>query len=448
MTIAPRLTPLLARLSACAAILAACERQPAGEKQRAQVVSLGPWLTDVQPGQVTVAWTTQGVWLGEVRYGQSGQGLAQVAREEAPGTDHRLVLTGLQPGQRYDYRIVSEIPAGGTFLSAPDPAANPLLQPFSVLIYGDNRTNGGDHALVARAAAAQGAALALHTGDMVVNAKDQRAWERWFEVESDLLASTPFYPTVGNHEITDKGVTYSRHFQQKQRPTFRSVDYGNVHVQVLDSFELAAGADPHKGAVSDAQIAWAEADARSVPKATHLWLLVHQGPYTHPKILRGGHGGLEDVRRLIKAVSAQHPVEAVFAGHEHFYERGISDGLQYFVIGGGGAPLEDPEQDQPGVKLAVKQLGFVVLDVCGCHVTGRALDIAGKAFDSFELAGCSDPCAVQTPSAVALAAFGPPKAQQQPEVPAAAPPRGSAAEKAPTGAVPGNGGQRPAEQRQ
>ena len=54
-------------------------------------------------------------------------------------------------------------------------------------------------------------------------------------VESDLLASTPFYPTVGNHEITDKGVTYSRHFQQKQRPTFRSFDYGGIHVQVPET---------------------------------------------------------------------------------------------------------------------------------------------------------------------------------------------------------------------
>jgi hypothetical protein len=414
-----RAAALAAALAASAGLLA-CERLPAGEKQRAQVVALGPWLTDAVPGAVTVAWTTQGPWLGEVRYGESGQ-LGKSARDEGPTTDHRVVLKGLAPGVKYDYQIVADIPAGGTFTSAPDPAADGLQRPFSVLVYGDNRTNGGDHALVSRAAAAQGAVFALHTGDMVVNAKDQRAWERWFEVEGDLLASTPLYPTVGNHEITDKGVTYSRHFQQKGRPTFRSFDYGNVHVQVLDSFELAAGADPHAGAVSDAQKAWAEADAKSVPKSSHLWMLVHQGPYTHPIKMRAGHGGLEGVRQLIKAVQAVHPVQAVFAGHEHFYERGVVDGLDYFVIGTGGAPLEDPDPSGAGVKVASKQLGFVVLDVCGCHVTGRALDIAGKAFDTFELATCPQACAVKTASAAALPPAAPPPAAPAAAATAAAP---------------------------
>ncbi len=424
---------LLLALVAGAAGLLACERLPAGEKQRAHLVALGPWLTDAVPGAVTVAWTTQGPWLGEVRYGESGQP-GSVAREEGPTTDHRIVLKGLKPAANYDYQIVADVPSGGSFTSAPDPAADPLQRPFSVLVYGDNRTNGGDHALVARAAAAQGAVFALHTGDMVVNAKDQRAWQRWFEVEAELLASTPFYPTVGNHEITDKGVTYSRHFQQRGRPTFRSFDYANVHVQVLDSFELAAGADPHAGAVSDAQKAWAEADAKSVPKTSHLWMLVHQGPYTHPMKMRAGHGGLESVRQLIKAVRAVHPVEAVFAGHEHFYERGLIDGLDYFVIGGGGAPLEDPDPTAAGVKAARKQLGFVVLDVCGCHVTGRALDIAGKAFDAFELATCPQSCAVKTASAAALPAAAPAVAAPAPA--SAAPARAPAPVPAPASPKP------------
>ena len=380
-------------LLACAALGAtmSCERQPALDQRTVPRVVLGPWLTDVEPNQITVAWTTKVPWRGEVRYGQGGN-LDKTAQDALATTDHRVVLTGLAPGQRYDYTVLAEVNETGSFTTAPDPKGDPFTQQFSVLVYGDNRTNGGDHALVVRAAGAQGAVLALHTGDMVVNAKDQKAWERWFDVESELLVGTPIYPTVGNHEVTDKGATYSRHFQPKGRPTFRAIDYGNVHVQVLDSFELAAGADPHQGAVSDAQKAWAEADARSVPKDHHLWMLVHQGPHTHPLKMRLGHGGLEGVRQLISMVSKVHPVEAVFSGHEHFYERGQIDGLNYLVIGGGGAPLDDPDPSAPGVKVAAKSLGFVVLDVCGCHVTGRALGIAGKPFDTFTLSDCEQSC--------------------------------------------------------
>jgi hypothetical protein len=378
---------LLALACAC---LAACAARPLDEPTPPRSVALGPWLTDAAPTSVSVAWTTARPTVGKVRYGAPG-GLVALAEEEAATTDHRLLLTGLRPASEVDYQIVAEPPAGGRFATPPDPAADPFGQPFSVLVYGDNRTNGGDHALVVRAAEAQRTSFALHTGDMVVDAKDQRSWERWFQVERDLLAATPFYPTVGNHEITDQGATYSRHFQQRGRPTYRSFDYGNVHVQVLDSFEQAAGADPHAGAVSEAQQAWAEEDARSVPKDRHLWMLVHQGPATHPARMRPGHGGLEAVRRLLSAVAARHPVEAVFAGHEHFYERGEEGGLRYFVVGGGGAPLEEVGQGA-GVQAARSALGFVVLDVCGCHVTGRALDIAGATFDSFVLSDCPTAC--------------------------------------------------------
>src|SRR5438132_14107799 len=35
----------------------------------------------------------------------------------------------------------------------------------------------------------------------------------------------------------------------------------------------------------------------------------------------------------------QYPVKAVFAGHEHLFDHRTRDGIDYFVTGGGGAPL-------------------------------------------------------------------------------------------------------------
>ena len=37
-------------------------------------------------------------------------------------------------------------------------------------------------------------------------------------------------------------------------------------------------------------------------------------------------------------------------------------------------------------------LSFVTLQVCGCHVTGQAKDIAGRVLDSFTLSECREPC--------------------------------------------------------
>jgi hypothetical protein len=32
------------------------------------------------------------------------------------------------------------------------------------------------------------------------------------------------------------------------------------------------------------------------------------------------------------------------------------------------------------------------VDVCGCHVSGKAKDIAGRVLDTFTLSSCKEPC--------------------------------------------------------
>ena len=390
-----RLPPHLARLGLGLLALAACDKiraLPGVEpKSRALVsaepsIALGPWLLEPAATQMTVAWVTSAPSPGRVWYGTAEPD--RLAQEGGvPAIDHRVVIGSLKPGTRYHFRVEGAVPADGSFSTAPLPD-----QPFDVLVYGDNRTNSGDHALVVRAAAAERTQLALHTGDMVVNASDERLWKTWFAEERDLLSTTPLVPTVGNHEITDQGVAYTRWFQRKELPPYRSIDYGPLHIVVLDSFEMAAGATPRLGGISEAQRAWLEEDLRSVGKDRHVWVLVHQGPYAHPMHMRPGHGGSEAVKQALAAAAKIHPLEVVFAGHEHFYERGEIDGLRYFVFGGGGAPLEEPDPTFPGVQIAQKALSYAVVQVCGCHVAGKVKDIAAHVIDSFRLADCDTPC--------------------------------------------------------
>src|SRR5438105_11690373 len=354
---------------------------------------MGPWILDPQPTAAIVCWVTDDPSLGRVWYGQALTD--RLAREEgAKVIEHRVLLHGLTPGTHYRYSI--EGGAAGRFTSAPEPGAR---GPIEVLVYGDNRTNSGDHALVVRAAAAEPVQLALHTGDMVVNAREEQLWRDWFREEADLLTRMPLIATIGNHEMTDDGVAYSKYFQRRDRPAYWSADYGPVHLIVMDSFERSAGASPHSGAVSDAQRAWIEEDLRAVPPDRHVWVLVHQGPYAHPAHPRPGHGGSEAVRTALLSARRAHPIEAVFAGHEHYYERGEIDGLKYFVLGGGGAPLDDPDPKARGVEAAAKALSYAVVEVCGCHARGSVKDIAGKVIDSFRLAGCAAACGAPLASA-------------------------------------------------
>ena len=376
---------------AALAFLSACDEVRELAASRAERVAhpgvdLGPWMLHPSSTSMTIAWTTRQAVAGEVRFGKHD--LDQTSTSGAT-TDHRAVLGDLEPATRYRFQVEGHPPADGSFTTAPAPGASTA---FTMAVYGDNRTNGGDHALVARAIAGENVSVALHTGDMVVDAKDSRAWRHWFAEERDLLSHVPLVPTVGNHELTDEGVAYSRWFQEPGRPGYHSFDYGPVHVAVLDSFEMAGGATPAAGALSEAQRQWLLADVKAVARDRHLFVLVHQGPYAHPAKPRGpNHGGSLLVARALLDAALIHPVAAVFAGHEHFYERGEIDGLRYFVVGGGGAPLEEPDAKFPGVQSARKALSYVVLDVRGCQVAGRAKDIAGNVIDSFALGNCPAP---------------------------------------------------------
>jgi calcineurin-like phosphoesterase family protein len=397
-----RVIPASGRALAGLLALTACEGLPGFSQRPAAAVApprvaAGPWLIDPKAGGMTVCWLTDTPSVGRVWYGTAAPD--RLATEEgAPVTTHRVALASLPMQTQVRYHVEGS-DQDFVFTSAPEAGAE---GPVEVLVYGDNRTNSGDHALVARAAAAEHAALALHTGDMVVSATQEDLWRVWFQEEHDLLATTPLVPTVGNHEITDDGVAYSKYFQHRERPAYWSVDYGPLHIAVLDSFEMAAGATPHSGSISDAQKAWLEEDLRRVPADRHVWILVHQGPFSHPAHARPGHGGSDAVRAAVMAARKIHPVEVVFAGHEHFYERGEIDGLNYFVLGGGGAPLDDPDPSFPGVQAAQKALSYATVTVCGCHTTGKVKDIAGAVIDSFELATCATPCGA--PAAPALTA--------------------------------------------
>jgi hypothetical protein len=375
------------------------EPAPAMPQPETPPVAMGPWLLEPAAGGVTVAWITQRPSVGRVWYGTREPD--RLAGETgAPVVEHRVVLGSLQPSTRYRYRV--EGGAEAWFESAPRPGGE---GPIRVLVYGDNRGNGGDHALVARAAASERAQLLLHTGGMVLAPGDEPLWRAWFEEERDLLAHAPIL--AAGDGAADAGGAFARYFQRRGMAAYRSLDYGPVHICLLDSSDGAANAQ--EGGISQAQRAWLEEDLRGVPRERHVWVLVHQGPFAHPLRKRPGRGeGAEAVKAAVQAAARVHPIEAVFAGNEHFYERGTIENIAYFVLGAGGAPPEAPDASAAGVQAAAGALSYAVVAVCGCHTSFAVKDIAGRVLDSLKLSDCATPCAAE--EALPVVAAPPPPA--------------------------------------
>ncbi|HEY6911799.1 MAG TPA: hypothetical protein VI356_20650 [Myxococcales bacterium] len=379
--------------------LAGCETPPAPQAPPPPIAT-GPWLLEPAPGRITVAWTTQKAGVGRVWYGTAEPD--RLASETgAPVVDHRVVLGALQPSTQYRYRIEG---SAGTawFESPPRPGGE---GPIRAVVYGDNRGSNGDHALVARAAASERAQLLLHTGGMVPAGGDEALWRAWFQEERDLLAHAPILAAA---TAADPDGPFARYFQRRGMPAYASLDYGPVHVCVLDSSDGA----PQESGISDAQRAWFEEDLRGLPRERHVWVLVHRGAFA-PALKTGTQGGGDALKAAIKAAAQIHPVEAVFEGGAHFYRRGTTDGIAWFVIGAGGAPLEEPDRSAAGAQAAARALSFASVAVCGCHTSLAVKDIAGRVLDSVKLSGCEIPCgteAASPPPQAPAAAVEPPDA--------------------------------------
>jgi predicted phosphodiesterase len=329
-------------------------------------VARGPWLTSPTPTGVTVVWETNvptaSTLIVDTRSYDGGA-----------GTHHQVVLTDLEPSKAYPYHVETNGVKSeeATLTTAAKPGER-----VRFVVYGDNRTNGDAHRRIAEAIEAEGPDFVLNTGDLVANSNEEE-WNDFFNIEYNLIRHTPTYPTIGNHEASSGGnARFAELFPMDGRQNVGGevygADFGDVHVAALDS-----------NGDLNAQAKWLDEDFTKAEQrgAKHLFAFMHWGPYSSGTSL--SHGS-NKAARAVADVATQHHARAIFSGHDHFYERGQSDQLTYFVTGGGGAPLNSAG------KIAETQVTradyhYLVVDVSGGQVTVTAKDPAGTAFDAVSL---------------------------------------------------------------
>ena len=303
----------LASAAACAAIVAlACGIA------RAEAPIIGPYVQDVRSDGFTVVFETAGDVAAETRAGS--------VRVATRGTHHEAVLRGLPAGTRARYTVsIGGTDAGGGEVALP--AAGRAL---TFLVYGDTRNGGAVSTELAKLAAAEAPDLILYTGDFASYGSNEDGWRAFFSDERALLADVPLYPTLGNHEIfRDAGAAHFRRFfalpDDGRQKLYYRFDFGDSEFIVLDG-----------NAPTAAETAWLRAtlEAADAAHVANVFVLVHQPPFS-----LGDHCGaaLDEADWL--PLFEQHHVRAVFAGHDHAYERMERRGVRYFVSGGGGAPL-------------------------------------------------------------------------------------------------------------
>jgi predicted phosphodiesterase len=328
----------------------------------------GPYLQSVTTDSVIVIWETDQPSYGQVVYGET-----EVSRASAidPGasTRHAITLTDLKPYTLYHYHVESN----GTPLSEKRTfrtAAGPDQTQFTFVALGDTRTQHQVHRTVAEGIVAAAPDFVLHTGDLVESGSFPDHWETFFQIEQELMACTPLFPALGNHEENDP--LYFDLFYLPGNERWYTFDYGNARFICLQIDGYGAF-DP-----GSEQYAWLEG---ALAANTQAWLFVyfHVPPYT----------SVEDawespVRQSLSPLFERYGVDLVLNGHKHNYERNEVNGITYVVTGGGGAPLYAMQEQEPTQAAFALAHHFVLLEIDGDHLTAMAISNEDEMLDRFE----------------------------------------------------------------
>ncbi|MFH1632459.1 MAG: metallophosphoesterase family protein [Chloroflexota bacterium] len=357
-------------VAGCAALPPAAALTPAPTSASDGVLTRGPYLQSVTSDSIIVAWETEHSSRGEVVYGET-EAYGSSVTDPAVSTSHAITLTNLSPYTIYHYRVEEDgVPLGAD--AAFRTSAGPDQTKFTFVAFGDTRTQHKIHQEVVDSIVGLEPDFALHTGDLVYLGSLFPYWKTFFEIEGELMARVPLFPTLGNHEVNNQH--YFDFFYLPGNERWYTFDYGNARFICLQVDGIV-----DFGPQSE-QYAWLE---RELAANTQPWLFVyfHIPPYTSSR----EEPDIElDVRQALTPLFEQYGVDVVFAGHHHNYERNEVNGVTYIVTGGGGAPLCVMQDREPTRAAFAVAHHIVLLEIDGDHLGAKVLSSQGKILDEFK----------------------------------------------------------------
>lgn len=242
------------------------------------------------------------------------------------------------------------------------------------VLYGDCRDGHEVHRKLIKLIQSEGPALVLQTGDLVH--RDQPdLWKTYDAIVAPLKAQAIIYPARGNHDLGSDAFDKRVPDSVGKNKLYYSFSKANCHFVCLavdEQIDYKPGSPQYNWLVKDLK----------ADKAQHTFVYFHVPPYSI-----GAHGSDPDVRAALCPVFEKYHVEAVLNGHDHNYYRTVRNGIAYIVSGGGGAPLY-PTFPQRGAIEGDKWESvnhYVVFDVDGATVKGKAVRSDGTTLDTFTL---------------------------------------------------------------
>lgn len=238
-----------------------------------------------------------------------------------------------------------------------------------IVIYGDTRTQYSVHYRIMSGILSTKAEYVFNTGDLVYDGDNEDDWRKFIRVIRRLPPQVKYYPAAGNHE--KESPKYYQHFSDLPgRKKWYCVDTEYIRFICLNTnVRIDPGSEQYR---------WIREVLKSNTR-DYLLVILHT-----PIVTTGQHEPNKDCFHLLPLFKT-YKVGAVFAGHNHNYERCLMDNVLHITTGGGGAPLY-PQK----VPAAYSQKFISEYHYCFLQSTKKALncfvfDINYSIIDKFKI---------------------------------------------------------------
>ena len=266
----------------------------------------------------------------------------------------------------------------------PIPSPTPTPAPVVIAVIGDYGANSPEEADVAALVHGWKPDLIITTGDNnypygsadTIDAAIGQYYHDFIHPYTGMYGAgaqfNRFFPTLGNHDIlTDDGQPYYDYFILPGNERYYTFSWGSVAFFALNDVD-----DPDGLGLSSAQAEWLR---QGLAASSAVWKLVymHYPPYSS-----GYHGSTDWARWPY----AEWGATAVFAGHDHTYERLSIDGTLYFVNGLGGGAIYDFVQVVDGSQIRYNaDYGAILIQATPERIFFQFINRHGEVIDTYEI---------------------------------------------------------------
>jgi 3',5'-cyclic AMP phosphodiesterase CpdA len=205
-------------------------------------------------------------------------------------------------------------------------------------------------------------------GDNIYGGSGPKDFEKKFEEPYKPLLdeSVKFYASLGNHDNPNERLYKFFNMNGFSYYTFKK---GNVRFFALDSNYMDAK-----------QLTWLEKQLKEAGNKDWKICFFHHTLYSTAK----AHGSAVELRSLLEPMFIKYGVDAVFAGHDHVYERIHPQGGVYYFTEGSSGELRAGDLKRTSIeeKGFDADRTFMLVEISGDEMYFETLSRVGNLIDS------------------------------------------------------------------